>query len=52
MKASFEKLLDRTVDMSQGMISPEVLNSGELVTEFTLPAEEATQALSGVPIDT
>lgn len=52
MKASFEKLLDRTVDMSQGVISPEVLNSGELVTEFTLPAEEATQALAGVPIDT
>ena len=52
MKASFEKLLDRTVDMSRGVISPEVLNSGELVTEFTLPAEEATQALAGVPIDT
>lgn len=52
MKSSFETLLDRTVDMSQGMISPEVLNSGELVTEFTLPAEEATQALAGVPIDT
>jgi hypothetical protein len=52
MKASFEKLLDRTVDMSRGVISPEVLNSGELVTEFTLPAEEATQELAGVPIDT
>jgi hypothetical protein len=52
MKASFEKLLDRTVDMSRGVISLEVLNSGELVTEFTLPAEEATQELAGVPIDT
>jgi hypothetical protein len=52
VKGSFERLLDRTVDMSKGLISPEIKSSGELVTEFTLPAEEATQFLTGIPIDT
>ncbi|MDF2674789.1 MAG: hypothetical protein K0R09_3057 [Clostridiales bacterium] len=51
MKGRFEKLLDRTVDMSLGIVSPEVLASGELVTKFTLPAEEKTQSLTGIPID-
>jgi hypothetical protein len=51
MKGSFERLLDRTVDMSLGIVSPVALASGELVTNFTLPADEATKSLTGIPID-
>lgn len=52
MKTNFEMLLDRTLSLSLGLISPEVLSSGELVTELTLPAENATQLLTGLPINT
>jgi hypothetical protein len=52
LKNSFERLLSEAVTLSNGMISEEVLTSGELVTEFTLPAENATQFLTGIPIDT
>jgi predicted heme/steroid binding protein len=50
-KIRFEKLLDRVISLSNGVISPEVKTSGELVTEFTLQAEEKTQSLTGIPID-
>ena len=51
-KNQFEELLNRTVNVADGVVSPEVLASGELFTEFTLPAETQTQFLTGVPIDT
>ena len=47
----FEKLLDRTVFLSSGLISEKVLCSGELVTEFTADAEGQTQRLTGIPIN-
>lgn len=52
IKTAFETLLARTVALSRGKISREVLESGEIVTELTLPAEEATQFLTGLPINT
>jgi hypothetical protein len=52
MKNTFERLLDETISLSPGIISPEVLSSGELITELTLPAENVTQLLTGVPINT
>jgi hypothetical protein len=52
LKNNFERLLSRAVALSNGIISEEVLTSGELVTEFTLPAENATQFLTGLPINT
>jgi hypothetical protein len=51
-KDTFETLLDRTITLSKGMLSAEVLSSGELVTDLTLPAEKATQLLTGLPIGT
>ena len=50
-KVQFENLLRDTVALSDGRVSREVLRSGEVVTEFTLPAEECTEKLSGVAID-
>lgn len=50
-KVQFEDLLRDTVQLSNGRVSREILNSGEVVTEFTLPAEQSTEKLSGVAID-
>lgn len=50
-KNNYEKLLEEAIGMSNGIISPEVFASEELVTEMTLPAEMKTQALTGIPID-
>lgn len=47
----FEKLLCDTVKISNCLVGPEILNSGELVTEFTYNAERQTQDLTGVLID-
>jgi hypothetical protein len=52
LKNDFERMLSTVVSLSRGRISQEVLSSGELVTNLTLPAEEATQFLTGVPINT
>jgi hypothetical protein len=52
MKSTFEGLLSRAIRLSNGIVSPEVLSSGELVTELTIQAEKATQFLTGIPIDT
>lgn len=52
MNRTLEALLSRAISLSQGNISEEVKNSSELVTEFTLPAEQAAQTLTGIPIDT
>lgn len=52
LKNNFERLLARTVMLSPGNINPEVLLSGEVVTDHTLQAEKSTQFLTGIPIDT
>lgn len=52
MKTVLEGLLSRAVKLAKGIVSPEVLSSGELVTDLTLQAEKATQFLTGIPIDT
>lgn len=51
LKNSTEVLLSRAVMLSRGVISPEVLSSGELVTDLTLVAETKTQFLTGIPIN-
>lgn len=48
----FEKALGSAVRLADGMVGRDVLNSGEIVTEFTEMAECRTQKLSGIPIDT
>ena len=50
-RGQFEELLRDTVQISDVRVNREVLNSGELVTEFTIPAENRTENLSGVVID-
>ena len=47
----FEKLLCETVALSNGVVSPNVLNSGEVVTEFTASAENQTECFTGIAID-
>jgi Protein of unknown function (DUF2935). len=48
----FDRLFSEVLRMSSGVISPEVMKSGELVTPFTLKAEMATQYFTGVDIAT
>ena len=51
LKCEFTTLLEETIILADGVISPEVLTSGELVTKFTCDAERATEYYSGIPID-
>lgn len=50
-KRQFENLLRDTVRISGGRVSDEILDSGEVVTEFTISAERSTEKLSGISID-
>ena len=50
-KKEFEKLLSSAVSMSNGMIRPNVLQSGEIITDFTLGTEQKTQNLTGININ-
>ncbi len=47
----FEKLLCTAAALADGNIGEKVLDSGEIVTEFTLAAERQTERLTGLPID-
>ena len=50
-KQEFEKLLSCAVSLSNGIVGCDVVNSGELITEFTRPAEKQTQCFTGIAID-
>ena len=52
LKCEFAMLLAETIMLADGVISPEVLSSGELVTKFTFDAERATEFYSGIQLDT
>lgn len=52
LKNEFSTLLAETLCLADGIISPEVLSSGELVTRFTLDSERASSYYSGISIDT
>jgi len=51
-KKQFEDLLKEAVSLADGFISPDVASSGEIVTEFTLNAEKASEFFTGITIDT
>lgn len=51
LREAFESVLKKTVQLSNGLVRPAVLESHEIVTEFTLRAERRTAAFTGVPID-
>jgi len=50
-RLDFEELLEEAVDLANGNVSRVVLNSGEVVTDKTIAAEEKTEFLTGVPFD-
>ncbi|MDD2519211.1 MAG: DUF2935 domain-containing protein [Bacilli bacterium] len=50
-KNEFEKLLLETINMSNGYVSPKVLNTDEIVTNHTLNMEEKTEDLTGISIN-
>ncbi len=50
-RQQFEELLRDVVEISNGQVNRKFLESGEMTTEFTIPAERRTEQLSGVEID-
>ena len=52
LKQQFEALLETVVNLSDGMVSSDVLTSGEAVTDFTLDAERKTRHLTEISINT
>ncbi len=51
LREQFEMLLLKTVRMADGLICRKVLNSGEIVTEFTANAERQTEQFTGIAIN-
>lgn len=49
-RKEFDKLLTEVVFLSNGIVSPDVLQSGEVVTPYTLDAEMASAFYTGVKI--
>lgn len=50
-KREFEKLLSYAVSASNGVIRPIVLESGEIVTDYTASTEQKTQYFTGIEIN-
>ncbi len=50
-RRQFEDFLWQVVRISNGMVSEAVLESGEVVTDFTERAERHTSRLTGIPIE-
>ncbi|MGN0249823.1 MAG: DUF2935 domain-containing protein [Oliverpabstia sp.] len=51
-REQFEHVLDMTVHLADGRVREMVLDSGEVVTEYTVMAERQTQRFTGIPIQT
>ncbi|MCI5483693.1 MAG: DUF2935 domain-containing protein [Clostridiales bacterium] len=47
----FETLLRDSVTLAGSVVGKEVINSGEIVTEFTAWAEKQTECFTGIPMD-
>ncbi len=52
LRLVFEELLEEAVKLADNNLSRVVLNSGEIVTDKTVQAEEKTEFLSGLPFNT
>lgn len=50
-RIQFEDLLRDVTELSDGIVGKDVLESGEVSTVFTIPAEDKTSCLTGIPID-
>ncbi len=51
-RKDFDQLLSDVVALSNGVVNPEVLQSGEVITKYTLNAETASSFYTGVDIAT
>ncbi|MBP1754664.1 MAG: hypothetical protein H6Q59_1062 [Firmicutes bacterium] len=51
-RKEFDKLLSDAVALSNGVVNPEVLESGEVITKYTLEAESASAFYTGIDIAT
>lgn len=51
-RMEFDRLLADAIALSNGVVSPSVLQSGEVITPYTLSAEMATAYFTGVDIPT
>ncbi len=51
-RRKFDRLLSEVISISNGVVSPDVLSSGEVFTQYTLNAEMASSYLTGVQIPT
>ncbi len=52
LRQQFERLLGDVIYLSKGVVSKQVLNSGELITPFTLDAERVTMYYTGINLET
>lgn len=50
-KTNFETFLMNVVSMSNGYVRPNVLSSGEIITDYTLGSEQKTQNFTGISIN-
>lgn len=51
-RRAFDTLLATAIELSNGVISPEVLQSGEVITPYTLKAEMLSSYYTGVALQT
>jgi hypothetical protein len=52
LQTAFGELLADVIALSDGIVSPDLLESGEVVTKYTLEAEKTTEFYTGVPFAT
>lgn len=50
LQAAFSALLADVIALSEGIVSPDLLESGEVVTQYTLEAEKTSEFYTGVQI--
>jgi hypothetical protein len=51
-RREYDRLLGEAISLSNGVVNPGVLQSGEVITPFTLNAERATTYFTGIQIPT
>jgi len=51
-RMAFDQILREAISLSDGVVGPIFLDSGEVITPYTLKAEEASVFYTGVPINT
>lgn len=50
-KVKFENLLICTISLARGVIKPEAIAAGDIITPYTMKAELVTQQYTGIPIN-